>query len=327
MVVKWHGLKSTTRDLPGGGPQGCTFGLLEYKSNSNDNVNHVPIDMRFKFVDDLSILEKLNLVLIGLSSYNFRNHVASDVGINDKYLPSCHINSQNYLDQVENWTEVNQMKLNIEKSKVIVFNFTVDSQFATRLFLENTLLETITQTKLLGTIIQSDLKWSENTDMIAKKGYQRMIILRKLYAFNISDSDLVNNIYNLYIRSILEQNCQVWHYDITQEEKSDLERVQKVATKIILQDRYTDYNQALSLLNMEPLGDRRDRLCLNFAKKCLKHKNTKDMFPLHTGPLHTGPDPHLRNPPKYEVQFASTGRLMNSTIPQLQRALNRDASK
>ena len=109
--------------------------------------------------------------------------------------------------------------------------------------------------------------------------------------------------------------------------KSDLERVQKVATKIILQDRYTDYNQALSLLNMEPLGDRRDRLCLNFAKKSLKHKNTKDMFPLHTGPLHTGPDPHLRNPPKYEVQFASTGRLMNSTIPQLQRALNRDALK
>ena len=62
------------------------------------------------------------------------------------------------------------MKLNIEKSKVMVFNFTVDSQFATRLYLENTLLETITQTKLLGTIIQSDLKWSENTDMIVKKG-------------------------------------------------------------------------------------------------------------------------------------------------------------
>ena len=72
MIVKWHGLTSTTRDLPGGGPQGCTFGLLEYKSNSNDNVDHVPPQMRFKFVDDLSILEKLNLILIGLSSYNFR---------------------------------------------------------------------------------------------------------------------------------------------------------------------------------------------------------------------------------------------------------------
>ena len=86
-----------------------------------------------------------------------------------------------------------------------------------------------------------------------------------------------------------------------------------MATKIILQGRYTDNNQALLLLNLEPLGA---RLCLNFANKCLKHKNTKDMFPLHTGPLHTGHDPHLK-----KVQFASTGRLMNSTILQLQRTL------
>ena len=85
MIVKWHGLSSSVRDLPGGGPQGCTFGLLEYKSNSNNNADCVPKDMRFKFVDDLSTLEKLNLILAGLSSYNFRNHVASDIGIEQKF--------------------------------------------------------------------------------------------------------------------------------------------------------------------------------------------------------------------------------------------------
>ena len=77
MTVKWHGLTSSTRDLPGGGPQGCTLGLLEYKASSNDNADHIPIDMRFKFVDDLSLLEKFNLILLGLCSYNFKNHVAS----------------------------------------------------------------------------------------------------------------------------------------------------------------------------------------------------------------------------------------------------------
>ena len=41
MSVKWHGLTYATHDLPGGGPQGCTFGLLEYKSISNYNANHV----------------------------------------------------------------------------------------------------------------------------------------------------------------------------------------------------------------------------------------------------------------------------------------------
>jgi hypothetical protein len=321
MIVKWHGLTSTTRDLPGGGPQGCTFGLLEYKSNSNDNVDHVPSDMRFKFVDDLSVLEKLNLILLGLSSYNFHNHVASDIGINQKYLPSNHPQSQEYLNQIEQWTDKNKMKLNVEKSKVMIFNFTEDYQFATRLYLENVLLETITQTKLLGTIIQSDLKWYENTEMIVKRSYQRMLILHKLYAFNISDSDLVN-IYILYIRSILEQNCQVWHHAITEEEKSDLERVQKVAIKIILQERYVSYDQALSYLNLEVLTVRRDRLCLKFAKKCLKHEKTQDMFPLNNNPDHD-----IRTRQKYHVQFASTSRLKNSAIPQLQRALNKDALK
>ena len=75
MIVKWNWTKSTTRDLPGGGPQGCSFGLLEYKSNSNDNADHVPRDKRSKFVDDLSILEKLNLILLGLSEYNFKTQI------------------------------------------------------------------------------------------------------------------------------------------------------------------------------------------------------------------------------------------------------------
>ena len=46
MTGKWHGNISSERDLPGGGPQGCTNGLLEFKSISNDNANHVPSDMR-----------------------------------------------------------------------------------------------------------------------------------------------------------------------------------------------------------------------------------------------------------------------------------------
>ena len=179
MIVKWHGTTSSTHDLPGGGPQGCTLGLIEYKSNSNNNADHVPADMRYKFVDDLSTLEKINLILIGLSSYNFKHHVASDIGINQKFLPSSQ--SQQYLKQIEKWTHDNLMKLNVKKSKVMIFNYTDNFQFSTRLYLENTLLDIITETKLLGTIITSDLTWSRNTQMIVKKGYQRMIILQKLF--------------------------------------------------------------------------------------------------------------------------------------------------
>ena len=130
-----------------GGSQGCTLGLIEYKSNSKNNADYVPADMRYKFVDDLSTLEKINLILIGLSSYNFKHHVASDIGINQKFLPSSQ--SQQYLNQIEKWTHDNLMELNVKKLKVMIFNYTDNFQFSTQLYLENTLLEIITETKLL----------------------------------------------------------------------------------------------------------------------------------------------------------------------------------
>ena len=105
----------------------------------------------------------------------------------------------------------------------MIFNYTNDFQFSTRLFINNSLLEIINETKLLGTMISLDLTWNANTEIIIKKGYQRMMILYKLYEFNVPDADLVN-IYILFIRSVLEQSCAVWNYSITEEEVCDLER-------------------------------------------------------------------------------------------------------
>ena len=83
-----------------------------------------------------------------------------------------------------------------------------------------------------------------------------------------------------------------------------------------------DYNQALLDLNLDNLSDRRDKLCLRFAKKCTKHEKVKDMFPLNETNTH-----NTRDMDKYQVDFTHRARLMNSAIPQLQRALNMDAKQ
>ena len=57
-IVKWHGETSSARKVPGGGSQGAYFGNLEYLAQSNDNANYVPENSRYKFVDDLTVLEK-----------------------------------------------------------------------------------------------------------------------------------------------------------------------------------------------------------------------------------------------------------------------------
>ena len=223
----------------------------------------------------MSLLEKINMLACGLASYNFKAHVASDIAIGHNYLPAVNCKSQDYLNSVQKWTEEKQMILNKNKTKVIIFNYTNKYQFGTRLYLDETLLEIVTETKLLGSLISSDLTWWANTNLITTKAYQRLEILRKLYEFNVSLSDL-SHIYTLYVRSILEFNSCVWHFSITEAEVGDIERVQKIACKIMLKENYTNYENALATLQLSNLEERREMLCARFAKKCLKFDKTKD---------------------------------------------------
>ena len=62
MSVSWHGCKSAPRKINGGGPQGATLGILEYLSQSNNSADCVNQEDRFKFIDDLTILEIINLL-------------------------------------------------------------------------------------------------------------------------------------------------------------------------------------------------------------------------------------------------------------------------
>ena len=125
------------------------MGQTSYNSQSNKNADTIPEDDRFKWVDDLRALELINLVTIGLSSYNFKQHVASDIGIDEKFLHAQHTKSQGYINDISSWTDKMRMKLNEEKSKIMVINFTKKYQFSTRITMNNLLLETVNETKVL----------------------------------------------------------------------------------------------------------------------------------------------------------------------------------
>ena len=250
MKVKWKGLQSTPRALPGGGPQGGTLGIEEYLSQSNRNTEFLDPDEKYKFIDDLSILEVINLITIGLSSYNSLNHVASDIGTEHSYLETSNLKSQIYLDKVSDWTRDQKMQLNTRKTKYMVFNYSKKYQFNTRLEVDGELLEQVHETKLLGLTIRDDLSWKTNSELLAKKAYKRMIILKNLFSFNVPISDLIE-IYILYIRSVVEQSAVVWHSSLTKAEQNDLERVQKVALRIILKEQYSSYLDALDITGLD----------------------------------------------------------------------------
>ena len=121
----------------------------------------------------------------------------------------------------------------------MIFNFSNQYQFNTRLYMENTLLSQVKETCLLGVKITDDLKWKKNTTSLVSRCYQRMVILRNLNTFHVPVEEMIN-IYCLYIRSVAEQSCVVRASSITCGEENDLERVQKLALRIILQSEYRD---------------------------------------------------------------------------------------
>ena len=82
---------------------------------------------------------------------------------------------------------------------------------------------------------------------------------------------------------------------------------------------YTNYKEGLKCLNLEKLDDRRESLCLKFAKGCLKNEKVKTMFPKKE-------EKHMmkkRKNEKFTVKIIRTQRYKKSAIPHMVSLLNR----
>ena len=203
MSVKWHGQFSAPKDIHGGGPQGATLGLLEYLSQSNRSADCVEVVDRFKLIDDLTILEIVNLLTVGLTSYNLKQQIPSDIPLHNQYIPAENLKSKEWLNVINEWTEEQKMLINVKKTKTMIFNFTENSQFTTRLKINDDDIEVINSTRLLGTILENNLSWDLNTANLVKKANGRMELLRRVAGFGTPPEDL-KLIYILFVRSILE---------------------------------------------------------------------------------------------------------------------------
>ena len=100
--------------------------------------------------------------------------------------------------------------LNENKTKTMIFNYTDNHKFTTRLSVNGKNIQVVENTKLLGTVISDDLKWDLNTDPLIKKANARMQLFHEMSNFGTPLSDM-KDIYVLFIRSSLEQSSSFWH--------------------------------------------------------------------------------------------------------------------
>ena len=144
MVVKYKGTTSDSKPLPGGGPQGTLLGLFlflvlinlcveqEYKNIGNEMTDpkrkFSPTTFHAKFVDDLTIGE----------AFNIKNSVLPNP---DRPLPDTYQSRlgqkldpekskvYNLVKEIRNYSIENDMKLNLSKSKLMLFNPTLHFDF------------------------------------------------------------------------------------------------------------------------------------------------------------------------------------------------------
>ena len=99
------------------------------------------------------MISLINLLTVSLTYYHIKSQVPNNIPCHNQFISSEKLKSQEYLNEINKWTVENEMLINQKKTKALIFNFTDNYQFTTRLTLNEENIEIVPQTKLLGTII------------------------------------------------------------------------------------------------------------------------------------------------------------------------------
>ena len=117
------------------------------------------------------------------------------------------------------------------------------------------------------------------------------------------------------VRSLLELAVPVWHSGLTRDQTADIERIQKVAMQIILQDKFINYQLACNTFSADTLENRRTKLCTTFARRNYQSENCLFTKVRTTMDTRKASDIVM----EYKCNF---GRYQKSSLPYLAKLLN-----
>ena len=318
MKVKYKGKYSKLFPLPGGGPQGSLLGLFLFLVLINDagfkgQVNNAGECItkkklveelkviHMKYVDDLALAERIDmnkqLVQVPLIERPQPDTYRARTG---HQLKSEDSEIYKQLIEIQNYAIKNKMKLNIPKTKLMMFNPCKSKDFMPEFKISQTRIELVEQTKLLGVIISSDLSWTANTEYITKRCNKKTWMLRRLKNLGASQNDSLD-VYIKQVRSLAEFAVPAWNSSLTGDDIVNLERIQKTALHIILGQEYKSYNSALKTTGLEKLSERRKKICIKFAKRAQKHPKFSKWFKLNSNRNTRLPQPKFC-PPVYRTE-------------------------
>ena len=189
--------------------------------------------------------------------------------------------------------------------------------FPTEIRMNDDFLEVKKELKILGVILTPNLKWFANTAFICRKAYKNLWPMRRMKKFGLDTFTLLDY-YMKEVRVHLELAVPVWHSGLIKKLTADIERVQRIAVSIILEDDRIPYSRACAILGLKPLHIRRVELCERFALKTAKKGKHKDLFQL----VKDGSQDTRSSELKFREHTCKKKKFYNSPLPFLTRALN-----
>ena len=153
------------------------------------------------------------------------------------------------------------MKINPSKTKELRVCFSFQSPSYAPIIIGDRVIDTVSEAKLMGVVISSDLKWNSHVGYVYKKAAKRLYGLRVLKR-NALPADVLLSVYCTYIRPIVEYSCESWHFNLPLYLSDQIENVQKRALRIIFPAM--KYIDAISRAKLTTLHERRYVLCNRF---------------------------------------------------------------
>ena len=174
---------------------------------------------RFKYIDDKVAAEaiKTSDLKPNFSSMemplNYRDRTLHQLPSNPGLL-------QKKLLEIDQFCNIQQMRINETKSKTAVFNVATSRDFYPRMVnAEGNVYENVEEFKLLGVDFVSHprlgIKWEKHITKCVKQAYTNMWTLKRLGEMGVSRQDMIMT-YQGRIRSHLERHVQLFHFTISQ---------------------------------------------------------------------------------------------------------------
>ena len=226
--VHLEGISSDYLPVKCGVPQGSILGPLLFLIFINDIPSKIIFSNLYLFADDSKLQSP--------STFNSSSN-----------------NLQKDIDSLVSWSHSNSLALNSRKCVAIKFSSTKSKSVSSSPFysIDKTQIPTPHTHRDLGIVVSSNLSWTNHYNTICSKAYTSLFLIRRSFSPSLPTT-IKKRLYLLLVRSKLCYCSQLWRPQLIKDILL-LEKVQRRATKFILNDYNSNYRDRLIKLCILPL--------------------------------------------------------------------------